>query len=111
MSVLFPAHLAFFTPEALGFYLPPLMMWAVLALPPFLLLRWAMGRAGFYRLVWHRPLFDAALYIIVLGAVMLGLAMLGPATSGIATSGIATSGLATLDPGRPGLPLVGEGQA
>jgi hypothetical protein len=30
------------------------------------LLRWI----GFYRFVWHRPLFDFALLVIVLGAVV-----------------------------------------
>lgn len=67
----FPPEIAYFTPEALGFYLPPLMMWALAALLPFLVLRWLLGKTGFYRLVWHRPLFDTALYVIVLGAVML----------------------------------------
>lgn len=63
---------ALFTPEAFGFYLPPLLMWAALALLPFLVLRGLLGAAGFYRLVWHRALFDAALYVIVLGALMFG---------------------------------------
>jgi len=66
-----PSELAFYTPQALGFYLPPLVIWALLALLPFLALRWLIGRLGFYRLVWHRPLFDASLYVIMLGAVML----------------------------------------
>ncbi|MBS7701529.1 DUF1656 domain-containing protein [Chelatococcus sp. YT9] len=69
---------AFYTLEAFGFYLPPLMMWALLALLPFLVVRWLLGVAGFYRLVWHRSLFDTALYVIVLGAFMLGL----PAVAG-----------------------------
>lgn len=73
----FAPQLAFYTPEAFGFYLPPLLMWALLALPPFLALRGLLGAAGFYRLVWHRPLFDTALYVIVLGAFMLGLPILG----------------------------------
>lgn len=77
MTVLFPSQIAFHTPEAFGFYLPPLMVWCLLALAPFLLLRWALLHSGFYRVVWHRSLFDAALYVIVLGAVMLGLPALG----------------------------------
>lgn len=79
--MLLPARIAFYTPEALGFYLPPLMLWAGLALPPFLMLRWGLGRAGFYRLVWHRTLFDTALYVIVLGAVMLAFASVGDASA------------------------------
>lgn len=71
--MLFSSQIAFHTPEAFGFYLPPLMLWCLLAVPPFLLLRWGLNRGGFYRLVWHRSLFDAALYVIVLGAVMFSL--------------------------------------
>ncbi len=61
----------FFTPEAFGVYFPPALIWAVGALAPYLLLRWGLARAGFYRFVWHRPLFDAALYIILFGMAVL----------------------------------------
>lgn len=66
----FGGQLAFYTPEAFGIYLPPVMLWAVLALVPFLMLRWGLARVGFYRLVWHRPLFDAALYVILFGTAI-----------------------------------------
>jgi hypothetical protein len=72
----FVPQTAFYTPEAFGFYLPPLLMWGLLTLLPFLALRWLLGTAGFYRLVWHKPLFDTALYVILLGALMLGLPIL-----------------------------------
>jgi len=68
---IFSSQIAFHTPQALGFYLPPLMFWAALALPPFLALRWSLRRGGFYGFVWHPTLFDTALYVIVLGAVLL----------------------------------------
>lgn len=74
---MFAPQTAFYTPEAFGFYLPPLLMWGLLALLPFLALRWLLGAAGFYRFVWHRPLFDTALYVIVLGAFMLGWPIIG----------------------------------
>ncbi|UOK71950.1 MULTISPECIES: DUF1656 domain-containing protein [Ancylobacter] len=61
----------FFTPEAFGIYFPPVLIWAAVALAPYLLLRWGLARAGFYRFVWHRPLFDAALYIILFGMFIL----------------------------------------
>jgi hypothetical protein len=77
MSMAMSSHLAFYTPEVFGFYLPPLLMWGLLALLPFAALRWLLQRGGFYRLVWHRPLFDAALYVILLGAVLFGLPALG----------------------------------
>ncbi|MBS7543295.1 DUF1656 domain-containing protein [Ancylobacter oerskovii] len=68
--------LPFYTPELFGFYLSPMLMWALLTLPPFLAARWLLARMGAYRYVWHRPLFDAALYIILFGAVIFGLPVL-----------------------------------
>ena len=69
----FATGLPFYTPQWLGFYLPPLLAWAALALLPFLGLRWVLARMGFYRFVWHRPLFDTALYVLVFGAVIFAL--------------------------------------
>ena len=40
------------------------------------------GWLGFYRLVLHRPLFDAALYVIILGALIFGLPHLSGETMG-----------------------------
>jgi hypothetical protein len=34
-------------------------------------LRSVMSRVGFYRLVWHRSLFNLSLYAIILGGVVL----------------------------------------
>jgi len=53
-----------------GFYLPPIMLWAVLALVPFLILRLALQALGLYRFVWHRALFNVALYVLVLGGLV-----------------------------------------
>jgi hypothetical protein len=50
-----------------GFFLPPIMLWIVVALVPFVLLRWLLDRTGAYAFIWHRPLFDAALYVSILG--------------------------------------------
>ncbi|NPD17722.1 DUF1656 domain-containing protein [Xinfangfangia sp. D13-10-4-6] len=50
-----------------GVFLPALLVLAVIA---YVLSRQAsrvLARTGFYRLVWHRPLFDAALYVVILG--------------------------------------------
>jgi hypothetical protein len=30
-----------------------------------------IAATGFYRLVWHRPLFDLALYVLLLGGVIV----------------------------------------
>ena len=35
------------------------------------LLRRLLERTGAYRYVWHRALFDLALYVVLLGAVVL----------------------------------------
>jgi hypothetical protein len=53
-----------------GVFLPPLLVWIGAALPLTAVLRRLLRWLGFYRLVWHRPLFDFALLIIVLGAVV-----------------------------------------
>lgn len=46
----------------------------LMALASFIVLRLAsrlLARAGFYRFVWHRPLFDTAFYIALLAAGVL----------------------------------------
>ncbi|CAN5854626.1 DUF1656 domain-containing protein [soil metagenome] len=53
-----------------GFYLPPLILWIVVALVPFMLLRWTIDRIGAYAFIWHRPLFDAALFVTILGGLI-----------------------------------------
>lgn len=46
-----------------GTYVPTLLLLAILALVLLRLLTQRLAGAGFYRLVWHRPLFDLALYV------------------------------------------------
>jgi hypothetical protein len=53
-----------------GFFLPPLVLWLVVALVPFVVLRWILGRIGAYAFIWHRPLFDAALFVAILGGLI-----------------------------------------
>lgn len=71
----------FATPDLFGFYLPPILPWALAALVPFVLLSRLARHLGLHAAVWHPPLFDAALYVIVLGALLLGLTLVagGPA--------------------------------
>jgi hypothetical protein len=52
-----------------GVLLPPLLVWLGLALPAAALARYGLNRIGFYRFVWHRPLFDLAILVILTGAV------------------------------------------
>jgi hypothetical protein len=55
--------------DVYGVFVPWFLVWAGAALPLTAVLRRLLRRLGFYRLVWHRPLFDLALLVIVLGAV------------------------------------------
>lgn len=53
-----------------GVFVSPLLILVVLALLATAALRRLLDRAGAYRLVWHRPLFDLSLTIIVLGGLV-----------------------------------------
>lgn len=57
-----------------GIYMPWLLVLALAALLLGRVAGWVLARLGFYRLVWHPPLFDAALFILILS----GLAALPP---------------------------------
>jgi len=57
--------------EFVGFYVSPLLLWAGAALAPFALLRWLLDRYGLYRFVWHRSLFNLALYVLLVGGATL----------------------------------------
>lgn len=52
-----------------GVFIPSLLIWAVIAFVLNVVLRRLLAVTGFYRLVWHRALFDAALYVIVFACV------------------------------------------
>lgn len=54
-----------------GIYIPTL---GVLALGAYVLntiMQRLLARVRFYRFVWHRPLFDAAMYFCILGATAI----------------------------------------
>ncbi|SFL33643.1 DUF1656 domain-containing protein [Methylobacterium pseudosasicola] len=53
-----------------GVFVPCLAAWMLLAFLISLVARGILDRIGFYRLVWHRPLFDLALYVVLLGCVV-----------------------------------------
>jgi hypothetical protein len=53
-----------------GVFVPSLLLSVGAALPLTAGLRWLLRWFGFYRIVWHRPLFDFALLVMVLGAVV-----------------------------------------
>lgn len=52
-----------------GIYVPPLLLLMLPALLVSRVLGVLLGRAGFYRLVWHPALFDLSLFVIVLGSL------------------------------------------
>ncbi|WP_077037810.1 DUF1656 domain-containing protein [Pelomonas sp. KK5] len=54
-----------------GIYLPALALPLLAAWAATAGLRWLLGRAGLYRWVWHRSLFNLALYVIALWAIVL----------------------------------------
>jgi hypothetical protein len=56
--------------DVYGVFIPTLLVWVGATLPLTAWLRRMLRRYGFYRFVWHRPLFDLALMVIVLGAVV-----------------------------------------
>ncbi|MEH3062423.1 MAG: DUF1656 domain-containing protein [Methylobacterium radiotolerans] len=53
-----------------GVFVPSLAAWMLIAFALSLLVRRVLARTGFYRMVWHRPLFDLALYVVLLGLVV-----------------------------------------
>jgi hypothetical protein len=53
-----------------GVFVPALFLWMLVAFCILLVLRRALVQSNAYALIWHRPLFDLALYVIILGAVV-----------------------------------------
>ena len=52
-----------------GVYFPAFAIFAAIALLLQLVINRFLRAIGFYRLVWHRALFDLAVYVILLGVV------------------------------------------
>jgi hypothetical protein len=52
-----------------GVYFPAFIVFADIAFLLQLAVKRLFDRLGVYRFVWHRPLFDLAIYVILLGAV------------------------------------------
>ncbi|KWV52170.1 hypothetical protein AS156_10550 [Bradyrhizobium macuxiense] len=53
-----------------GVLIPSLLLWLVVAYAASAVLSRIMQRFGLYRLVWHRALFNFALFVCVLGVVV-----------------------------------------
>jgi hypothetical protein len=52
-----------------GVFVAGILVWAVIAYAIRMGLTRIFTRAGLYRLVWHRPLFDFALFVVLWGLV------------------------------------------
>lgn len=52
-----------------GVFLPGLLVWMIVAFLLSIAIRRLLSLVGFYHYVWHRPLFDIALYVILVGGV------------------------------------------
>jgi hypothetical protein len=52
-----------------GVYFPAFVVFAAIAFLLQLVIKRLLDAVGFYRLVWHRALFDLAIYVILLGVV------------------------------------------
>jgi hypothetical protein len=52
-----------------GVFIPSLLAWSVIGFIASIFLRRVLAKIGFYKYVWHRPLFDIALVIVLVGAV------------------------------------------
>ena len=55
-----------------GVYLPSFLVFATIAFLLQLAVKRMFDACGIYRYVWHRPLFDLAIFVILLGVVTAG---------------------------------------
>jgi hypothetical protein len=56
--------------DIFGVFAPSLLLWLVVAYGLTALVCAMLERAGVYRAVWHRALFDLALFVCLLGGVI-----------------------------------------
>ncbi|EQA96734.1 hypothetical protein FHS51_003664 [Sphingobium wenxiniae] len=54
-----------------GIFISPLLLCMIVGFAVRLLLSRLLEAAGFYRVVWQRPLFDTALFLILTGAAFI----------------------------------------
>jgi hypothetical protein len=54
-----------------GVFIPTLLAWAIVGFVASLFVRRLLAKLGFYKYVWHRPLFDIALLVVLIGTVVM----------------------------------------
>ena len=57
--------------DILGVFVPAVLVLMFIAYLINLVIRTVFTRIGLYRFVWHRSIFDLAIYVIVLGVVVI----------------------------------------
>jgi hypothetical protein len=57
--------------DVFGVFVPAVLVLMLIAYLINLVLRAVLARVGFYRLVWHRSIFDLGIYVLVLGLVVV----------------------------------------
>jgi hypothetical protein len=57
--------------DVFGVFVPAVLVLMFVAYVIGLVLRTVLERTGFYRLVWHRAIFDLGIYVVVLGLVVI----------------------------------------
>jgi protein AaeX len=58
--------------DVYGVYFPSFLVFAAVTFVLLLAVKRLLDACGFYRYVWHRPLFDIAIFVILLGVVVAG---------------------------------------
>ncbi len=56
--------------DLFGVFVPDLLVFIVIAYALCIPLRRLLSACGIDRLVWHRPLFDVALFVLMLGGTV-----------------------------------------
>jgi Protein of unknown function (DUF1656) len=56
--------------DIFGVLVPSLLLWLIVAYGLSALVRACLERAGVYRAIWHRALFDLAVFVCLLGGIV-----------------------------------------
>ena len=57
--------------DIFGVFVPAVLVLMLIAYVLSLAVRMVFGRIGLYRFVWHRSVFDLAVYVMLLGIVVI----------------------------------------
>jgi hypothetical protein len=57
--------------DILGVFVPSILVLMLIAYLVNIVVRMVLTRIGFYRLVWHRSIFDLGIYVLVLGVIVV----------------------------------------